>query len=737
MVSESEKIDPKSLLSPSLILYWIIIFLIALVSRLFFLNFSRQLPVFWDARLYTAAALGILGYFDRDEPFGKGDNDDKDFTQYYTRYLNGEDIQWLYYKVPSLAESQKYIFYSGPVYPVVLALIFSLDWERDFQVVRHFNAILDALAIVILTMLLFMLWGRAPAVIGAILQLLYVPSILTCGVLALETITTFLIVLFLFLVGIYYLTEKKWAMVICGAVGGLMVLTKPTASLLTLPLLGFFLIIYFKRWKMVIRSAVLYFIPFVILVIPWIVFTSAYYGQLALRDPEYSVANFRASSSIDFEGYDLDYSDPDFWSYSVTDHVLNDPIGYANLLSKKIIRMWWMPHDEFWQGPEWLELTYHRLLMILALLAMAAIPLMRQRFLLLPTLIVAYYAGIHLILHALPRYNFNALPAIFILVPVFIFFVIENMRRSQDLRKALILSLALGLIVVIINGEIVSRMAVAYAGKVVPSIVVTLLILAAGYLYVRKFRYLGGWKGSGHWLWAPFLLICLTSITGWSRPHLKEWYTPLRDGKTRLVTEIHLPPDTVFAENDMIKLVIDMTTAPDCTAPVEVVINGLFIQLRDDQSPANQAFYSKGTYRVFHGIMGFDLRTRRWYRTIGLDPEKLNKIMRPDGILAVAISFGEDIDIGGGLKLYGDSFGPEEDSISLPSFSHRSIERFRELGDRRIYENYLLKSTPSFSYIFSDSGIESDDLSPYPKRQRGRYRVYLLIKHADFQIEHF
>jgi 4-amino-4-deoxy-L-arabinose transferase-like glycosyltransferase len=708
---------------------------LAFLSRSVFLNFNKQLPVFWDARLYASSAIGLLGYLDRDEPFGKGDNTAEDFARYYTRYLNGEDIHWLYYKVPTLAESQRYLFYSGPIYPAILATIFAIDWQRDFQVVRWLNAVLDSLTAVILAMLVFLIWGRAPAIIAALLQLLYIPSIITSGVLTLETITSFLISLFLLASLIYYLTEKKWAIVICGLLGGVMVLAKPTASLLTIPLFVFLTLVYFRRLKFLLSSAMLYLIPFMVIVTPWIIFTSGYYGQLAFRDPEYSQANFRTSSSIEYEGYDLDYADPDFWTYSVADHVLSNPIGYANLLSKKIIRMWWVPHDEFWQGPEGFETTYHRLLIIGALFALAVVPLMRKPFLFLPLLLVGYYGGIHLILHALPRYNFNALPAIFILAVSFIAFISGKIKKITVHLKDMIPLIAATSLLLILNAQSIKTVILPFAGIVVPALVTILLILLVGYFYIRNPIFKDAPGTLRKILWLPFILLCVIALTSWSRPQLREWYTQLNNSETMLITEIHLPPGMRFARNDVIKLVIDMTSDSTCRAPINVILNGSMVKFTDAQEPIVQSFFTKGTYRAFHGIMDYDLASLRWYRKIGINAENINEVLRPDGILVVAISVADSALIGNGLRLYGNYSSDDEDSVFLPSFSHRSIERFRELGDRRIYEDYKLNSHGGFSYIYCSGEINRDDLSNRPGRQQGRYRVYLIVERPDFKSE--
>ncbi|MDD4052432.1 MAG: glycosyltransferase family 39 protein, partial [candidate division Zixibacteria bacterium] len=250
MVPEQEGVISRPASVRSQMRLWIVIFLIALISRIVFLEAGKQLPVFWDARIYTSAAIGLLGYVDRDDSFARGASTPADFQKYYRQYLAGEEIDWLYYQVPTLAEAQKYLFYSGPVYPAIMAAIFTLPWSNDFQAVRWFNAVIDSLSVVILAMAAFLIWrNRRAAIIAAIVQLLYLPLVITCGILALETISSFLIAVMLLLVLQHHQTENhRWAAG-AGLVAGLLFLTKPTAALLGLPVLIFWLIGYFRQWR--------------------------------------------------------------------------------------------------------------------------------------------------------------------------------------------------------------------------------------------------------------------------------------------------------------------------------------------------------------------------------------------------------------------------------------------------------------------------------------------------------
>jgi len=737
MVPEPEVERSPVSLRPHLRL-WVIVFLLALISRLIFLEAGKQLPVFWDARIYVSAAIGLLGYADRDDPSAGGETTQNDFRQYYERYLAGEDIDWLYYQPPTLAEAQKYLFYSGPVYPTIMAAIFVLPWSHDFQAVRWFNAVIDSLSLVIVAMTALMIWRRRrAAIIAAVVQLLYLPLILTCGILALETISSFLIATLLFGIVRHHQTENiRWAAG-AGIAAGLLFLAKPTGALLSLPVLFYWLIVYLQRRKELWWTVLWYAVPFLLLAVPWTAFTSLHYGQLAVRDPEYAVANFRSSSAINFEGYDLDYTDPDFWTYSVADRILGDPVGYGNLLLKKLVRLWWTPHDEFWQGPRWYETAYHRLLVLAGLASLAAVPLMRRRVLIFPALVMLYYTGIHTILHAVPRYNFNALPPLFLMVVALGLTAPEAVARLQKSKRSALALVGLAGFAAAINVSAVSGWLVRFVPAMIP-LGLTIAVLAAITVIVMRLS-VGPTSAtrSRWWLWAPCIVLSLTSITGWTRPQLREWSTPVPDARTRLVAEISLPPGFRAEAQDEILLAVDLASIGDSTVPLEVNVAGVAYRFNDGGSQIDKNYRIKGSYPAFDRIMDLKPQRMRWYRVMRIAPEAINGAVMRDGKLTVIIGISDSAYTGPGFRLFGDPVDPQAKAATVPSFSHTSIERFKEWGDRRVYESYRLESVAARSYLLRGGIVVDDDLSPDAGIQKGRFRIYVTMTRADFSRHYF
>ncbi len=735
MVPEPQKITPPEIFSAPGFKIWGMIFIIAFICRVGFLYVGNPLPVMWDARLYVSASLGILGYFEHDAPYAEGEGGGEEYSDLYQKHLSGEYIDWLYYGAPTLPEAQKYIFYSGPVYPVIMAAIIAIPLPNDFHVIRVVNSLMDSLSVVFLAVIALIIWKRMWTVwLIVALQLLYAPLIFTCGILGLETITSFLLSGMFLLIALFYISENKWLMVSAGAVAGVLFLTKPTAALLGAPVFLFLLIVYLRQWKFLLRQYILFSIPFLFMVIPWIAFTSNHYGTLAMRDPDYSTANLRSSSSIDYEGYDLDTSDADFWTYPVFGRITENPLGYANLLSKKLIRLWWTPHDEFWQGPEWFEKLFHRLLIMLALLGIVVIPLSRNKLPLLALLIALYYTGIHVIFHSVPRYNFNALPGMFLLATMGIVFLKRKAPLLAEKKKQAMIMGALVIILFIINSD---AFAIILPDLLSPNILViigaTILLVFTG-IRIKRLLHINYTSNPQQlFLWIPLIVLCLTTIPGWTRPWLQEWSYTIQDGKAAVGTKIPLRKSFQLSTQDEVFLCLDITTDPEYKTPVQVTMNGLVYNFVDGEPPADKQFYIKGSYNAFEKYMDFDKRSTRWYRKLKLKPETIAGLLGPNPVLTIEITIPDSLYTNQELTVYGFMQDISLENIyEIPSMRFTSVERFKEFGDRRIFETYQLESLNSDSYILGGQNQQKELLSA-----RKRWGIFLEIKRPDLSRHYY
>ena len=328
-----------------------LILLVAGLMRVGFLAFGDVLPVMWDARRYAAGALAMISFVDSgasaDDGTDRGDR--QRFRYYYDEYLQGEKIEWLAYTPHTLTQAREELFISGPLYPLLLGAIIYISPGADFTVARVFGILLDVLANLLLVLVGLRLVGRTAALIAGAAYALYFPFILASTMLLLETSTSLLILLALYLMLRATETGGRKALVWAGVVTGALVLNKPTAMLLAGPfVVGLFL--YTRHdWqpRLFIGRLLFLLTPVVLIVLAWGAVASSYYGQPTLRDPEYADANLRQSTSIEFEGYGLDKAEADFWTRSIADDILNNPIGFVGLTIKKFDRLWRRPYNDF------------------------------------------------------------------------------------------------------------------------------------------------------------------------------------------------------------------------------------------------------------------------------------------------------------------------------------------------------------------------------------------------------
>jgi len=330
---------------------WIIvILLVSAVFRIGYLSFGKILPVMWDARRYASAAVALISYIDHSGPdtFSSEREDRYRFKHYYEKYIQGEQIEWLQYTPHTLTEARDDLYFSGPLYPFFLSVIFYLAPTADFTFVRIFGILIDILCNWLIILIGFRLVGRKAALVAGVAYAIYFPFIHSSTMLLLETSTSFLILSAIYCLMRAYENDSRKFYVLAGIITGLMIINKPTAMLLVIPIgLGFYFYARKKLpWSVLINRLLYMATPFLLIFVCWGTAASVKYGQLALRDPSYSASNLRQSTSIEFEGYDLDKVERDFWTRSVVGDIVNDPVGFSVLLVKKFNRLWMRPYED-------------------------------------------------------------------------------------------------------------------------------------------------------------------------------------------------------------------------------------------------------------------------------------------------------------------------------------------------------------------------------------------------------
>jgi hypothetical protein len=725
------------------------LFVLNVALRLIFVFGTEQVPVMWDARLYSSAALGLIHFAGHADRFGHPEQYSGTDSAFYrsqfehtmAEYIEGEQIRWLYYDKPTVGEAQEYIFLSGPVYPICLAGIFLFDVGGDFTFVRLLNILLDSICLLLVMLIARELFDRRVAVLSGIIYLFYLPFVLFTGLVSPDLPTSLLILLTFYILLCWYRKEQRRYIYLSGLTLGLLVLMKPTAALLWLPFGVAFLYDNRKALRKVLPAIARAAIPFFVVVLPWVVLTSSYFGELSIRDPQYSAANFRSSSSITYEGYDLDYVDQDFWKKSVPYTIKEDPAGYAGLLVKKFVRLWLQPYNDFNRS---FILTgssarvVHILLIATGLFGILLFTVEDRRGLILLMLIPAYYSVLHMIFHSLGRYNFSAMPIVIMASAAVIVRAADFLRqavKSKGVPGALappVLFVAGALFVLFFPAEY-SALLFGGGSGVVFFVIAKILVSAAMMYYIaRSIASVAGRKTAVRIVSFPGgLLLVILILHGTAAKSWAEWKCRLDKGQQSAGVVLYVPEDFRLKPGELVRIGIDMVTGGKTPAPFSVTVNGRRNVFRVDRPPVSDFYHEKGTYNVYEEMLNLDKHWMRAWRFIPFDPIMFNELLDRYGFLDINVSIVDPTPTGTFVDLYGNFEASDKRTALIPDLTHSSIERFVEKGDPRMWTDYRLSSDSVISYYINDTEqgvMRSDDLSPSPGRQRGRFRILVEVK---------
>ncbi len=738
----------------------LIFFLLCLGIRLIYVHTQRQLPVMWDARIYSSAALGLIHYFSMSERFGHPELDSPAdsalsqgrFIGTMDKYIQGEKIEWLHYKIPTIARAQHYLFLSGPVLPAYLAIIFLTDFGNDFAAVRTANAILDSLCMLLLMLVAVRLTGKRAAILAGILYLIYLPFILLTGMVSPEPITILLILLTLYAILLWYDKQKPKYIYLTGLALGLLVLTKPTAVLLFIPFGAGFIYDNRKDIRKLIKPLIKAALPFLLMTVPWFIITSIYFDRPAIRDPEYSTSNLRSSSSIVHEGYDLDYVNPDFWLAPLSHTIINNPLEYGRLLLKKFSRLWSRPFNEMnltFVMNQTISTVVHFVIVITGLFGVFYIFIDSRKGMIFLLLIPLYYTIIHIIFHSLARYNLDAMPIIMVassLVIIKIYDFSHEMLKSADIREVIveiILFLAGGGFILFFPYWPVITLLGGRAGATVLVIIKTIIFLTIAYYLYKILSGKIGINKSLKVISIPVILLTLLILVlGVATDNWAEWKCRLINRGQAAGVRIYFPENFRIQPGDLCRVVIDMVANHNRKTPFLFMTNDQTAPFYFDRSPVSDFYYHKTTYNVFQLIYGIGMEDMRNWRSIPLNSQTVNQLLDKFGYLDFKIQSSNSVSNGNSfIDIFGyyPSGSPDEANVPSMSYYATSIERFVEKGDPRIWMNYPLSSDSVISYYIDgmDGQRNLDDLSPSAGRQYGRYGIFLEVKKPNEALYHY
>lgn len=721
---------------------WMYAILIAsALFRFGFLIFGDTLPVMWDARRYVAAGIGLISYVDKsaDRPV-KNDREDRFRFQYYNdKYIQGEQIVWLSYNTRTLTEARDDIFTSGPLYPLFLAIIIYLAPLADFTFARIFGVVLDLISNLLIILIAVRLAGRGPALIAGFIYALYFPFVLASTMLLLETSTSFWLLLGIYLLLRGFEIDGRKHYLTAGIIAALLILNKPTAMLLGIPLvIGFYFYAKKKLNLALLVNRLLFFVtPVIIVFAGWSTATSLKFGQLSLSNPSYREAILRQSSSIVFEGYDLDKVEKDFWTYSIREHILGDPLGYTGLSVKKFERLWSRPYNDFKKSfiiPYKINEILHRFIVVVGLLGLLL--LVGKNF---PNaawllFVIGYYTAIHVVFHSLSRYSFNALPMVIIAAGYFIFEAMALYRNGKTpLRKRLILSAMLILLVWLFDYRWINQVLdadLSYMLVVVTLVVMYALVTGALFIISRSFFTSEGLIKK---LLMPATAVVIFIMVGWStvlsRDEWSEFSCRLNGPDVKAGTRFYISNLQKVKEGELLAAVIDVNSGKGRQNSFTVTVGDTKKEFVGGKPPLLRLFYPKPTYRYYSRFEPIGIEEFRQYAIIIVDDSLVQDDLMRKGYIDITVAINERFEEKNNfINVYGNFF--TDDTVHyIPGVRFTSIERYVHKNDPRIRYPVKFLSDSTISYYIKRTGdniTSGTDLSPSPGTQAGRYNIFLM-----------
>jgi len=722
------------------------ILLVAIAIRVGFLLSGRVLPVMWDARRYVAGAVALISYVDHsfDKKIRNDSDDRKAFAKYTDKYIQGEQIDWLYYAPHTLSQARDELYFSGPLYPLMLSAIFYVSPVADFTVARALGVLLDILSCMLIIAIGVRLVGKSAALVAGFFYAIYFPFVLASTMLLLETSTTFWLLLAVFFILRGYEENSKFFYVASGVVTGLLILNKPTAMLLAVPIaIGFF---FYARGKLpghlLINRLVFFILPVAVIFIGWTAAASVKYGQFTLRDPSYGDANLRQSSNIMYEGYDLDKVEGDFWTYSLSDEILEHPIGYLGLVVKKFERLWSRPFNDFkrnfilpYKGIEYL----HRFLMITGLLGMLLLLVSDFRNGIWVLLLAGYYSGIHTIFHSISRYSFSAIPFVLLAGAYFLVAIYARYKISKRRPRLVLLAVVVWLIFIgLLNMKLMNAVFTTGIRENAVGLFFVVKYVVIAILLWALIRVLMGKADKGRSILVAVVASLVLAGVSWSRELSRDGWAefPARLSESTLQagTRIYISKPPVLGDSDMVAVAVDMTSGKDRKNTFTLSALGWSQDFVEGKPPLSDLFYPKPTYRYYAQFENMGIEQFRQYVIVPVPDSLVNARLAENGYIDISVAINHKFNEPDNyVTLYGN-YATKDSLHYIPAFRFTSVERYVDKGDPRIRYpvKFLSDSTISY-YIARDSkDIPRDaDLSGSPGIQTGRFNMFLVQFRPD------
>ncbi len=163
----------------------------------------------------------------------------------------------------------------SPGYPFFIFLIYSLFGERILAV-QLAQVLIIALVCLLIYKIGCIIFNKNIGIMAALITAVHPVFICQSFPLLSETLMTFLIIVVVYLAIVSIQTHKVKYFILLGILLGAAALTRPVVLLL--PFFSIFTLLFFYHWRKVLRLALFFLIPFILVVGIWIYRNYKYTG---------------------------------------------------------------------------------------------------------------------------------------------------------------------------------------------------------------------------------------------------------------------------------------------------------------------------------------------------------------------------------------------------------------------------------------------------------------------------
>lgn len=371
----------------------LIIFLLALIIRLFYVIASKDIPVS-DAAGYDRLGLSL----------SKGEG-----------YINTDGTPCVYFP---------------PFYPFFLSLIYKL-FDHSYLAVRVIQSIIGGLTCVFIYLIAKKICTIKVGLFSALISIVYPPFIKSAELLITESFITFIMVLIVF-----YLLEiqegaglKKCA--ILGLLLGISLLTKPMMLLFPFFIIPVFIYSNRMRLSKMLGKYSIVLLFFGLVISPWVIRNYAIHHKFLLVSTHGGITLYSSYCPPNgIFGMNATIDDPvvmgaskissptlasDFLIKKTISFILSNPGKVFRLEFKKILYLW-APFDWEIVGGRWFNFIY---VIALPFFAVGFLFAVRRLRIFYPILVpIVYFQIMTLIFYGSPRFRLLMEPYLFILAIV-------------------------------------------------------------------------------------------------------------------------------------------------------------------------------------------------------------------------------------------------------------------------------------------------------------------------------